>query len=55
MSKRETPLEKVDIRRLIPVRRDIVKVEFDDRPQSICHKGAISVAQEPVCVSDQCC
>ena len=55
MSKRETPLRKVHTRRLIPVRRNIVKIEFDDWPHSICNKGAVAAAQEPVCVSNQCC
>jgi hypothetical protein len=41
-------------RRHIPVCRNIVKIELNDWPQSFRYKGAVSVAQEPVSVSDQC-
>jgi hypothetical protein len=53
--KRRLALRKVDKRRLIPVLRNIVKIEFNDWPQSICQEGNIAVAQEPVCVGNQCC
>jgi hypothetical protein len=50
-----TSIRKAHRRRLIPVRCNIVKIEFDDWPQSICHESAVAFAQEPICVSDQCC
>ena len=51
----ETSLGKAHGRRLIPVRCNVVKIEFDYWPQSLCHEGAVAIAQEPSCVSDQCC
>ena len=54
VSKQEAPLEKADRRRLIPVLCNIVKIEFDDWPQCICQEGDVFVAQEPVCVGNQC-
>lgn len=41
------------IRCLVPVRHNIIKIKFDNGPQSVCDEGDVIVSQEPVCVSDQ--
>lgn len=41
------------LRGLIPVVRNVVKVEFDNRPKVVSHESGVSIGHKPVRVCDQ--
>ena len=42
-------------RYLVPIIRNIIKIELNDMPQSVCDEGDVAVSQQRIRVGDQCC